>query len=103
VNSQESDAHILELAARYVRRLWEIERTHFLGDQDSLYVLLGDLDPVDVKNVGDALEEMRSRIENGTEPRADLTAPPTAAAPRSERTGMRSSVPPSFFPESRRV
>ena len=69
------------------------------GNDGDLRLLLDDLDPVDIRNVAEALDDMRSRV--GTEPREDDGTSHPHAEPLSECSGLRSSVPPSFFPESR--
>jgi hypothetical protein len=114
VQLDRNDLAILEMAFRYCRTLKAVEYAHAIGDEADIWVYLDSVDSADVGMVADHLEKLWRLAtlapDVGTEPREGTggTAPGTSplarpVEPLSECSGLRSSVPPSFFPESRRV
>lgn len=106
----QEDARTLELAARYLRSLRDIEYAHAVNDLSEIDAVLGGIDPVDVRIVQEFLEELRRRyvrapIRIETGPRAiPLThAEPSHGNSRSRSDEAPASSPVSFHPESRRA
>lgn len=103
-----NDIQVLELAYRYCLTLKAVERAHAVGDLGDVESILAGIDPVDVRIVANDLEQLwrRARLAPvlvGTEPRVEADGTSPTGDDRSEPTRLGSSVPPSFFPESRRA
>jgi len=106
----EDDERRLDDAACFLRTLAAIEHSHMLGDDEAVTIILGALDPVEVKLTGAALMDLGSRYAVAParidgEPRAvthdGRTLSGTSSVSASAASSARPS--PSFFPDSRKA
>jgi hypothetical protein len=108
VRLNEDDMRILQLASRYLGTLAAVERAHMLGSDEEVAMILGAVDPVDVRVVRGAIEEYialwhRSPVRIGAEPSASGDGSALRRADVASASSSPRSSAPSFHPESLRV